>query len=289
MRDAVDLRRLVPRADGDPDADRHGLDRVHAVGEDAHAVFEGGEAHGHVLATSCGAARPGSRTISARPRQARWAATCDALGPAHQLGEPRRQRGAEAHGALDRVGEFRRDARVASATIGTSGSRPQRLGRGDRDRAVRVEQLAGGAAGACDRRPGSAVIVDPVRGEEAARLLPQRAARRQGAGLAERARTPRRPRRRRRAQLEIEPLEIARDLDVHARAEARLDRAEVMRAGLEEARQDVVAVGGDDQLGRSAGPCGGRRARHRHCRNCRSARRSRPRARARRAPRAAAT
>ena len=38
MGDAVDLGRLVPRADIDPDAERGGLDRVHAVGGDAEAV-----------------------------------------------------------------------------------------------------------------------------------------------------------------------------------------------------------------------------------------------------------
>src|SRR6185312_9956110 len=47
MRDAVDLGRLVPRADIDPDAQRHRLDALHRVGEDAHAVLERGHAHRH--------------------------------------------------------------------------------------------------------------------------------------------------------------------------------------------------------------------------------------------------
>src|SRR5208282_4532645 len=39
-----------------------------------------------------------------------------------------------------------------------------------------------------------------------------------------------------------------RDLDVHARRERRLDRANLHDSRCEEARQDVVAVGADDEL-----------------------------------------
>ena len=38
MRDAVDLRRLVPRADIDPEAERDRVDRVDPVGDDPQAV-----------------------------------------------------------------------------------------------------------------------------------------------------------------------------------------------------------------------------------------------------------
>ena len=59
------------------------------------------------------------------------------------------------------------------------------------------------------------------------------------------------------AEIEQQALEIARDLDVHARAGGRHDRARPIDAGLEEAGQDVVAVGRDDQPGdRQAHPMG---------------------------------
>ena len=62
MRDAVDRRRLVPRADIDPDTDRHRLDRIHAVGDDAHAVGEFGDLDAHDAAPAVCAARAWART-----------------------------------------------------------------------------------------------------------------------------------------------------------------------------------------------------------------------------------
>ena len=60
MRDAVDLGRLVPRPDLDPEAERHGFDRVDAVGDDAQPVRQFGELHGHA-ATSFGVRRAWAR------------------------------------------------------------------------------------------------------------------------------------------------------------------------------------------------------------------------------------
>ena len=53
--DAVDLGRLVARADVDPDADARGLDVRHGLGRDAQAVGEGGDldlAHASAM-TNC--------------------------------------------------------------------------------------------------------------------------------------------------------------------------------------------------------------------------------------------
>src|SRR5262249_54452105 len=47
MRHAVDRRRLVARANIDPDAERYRLDAVRGVGEDAHAALERGDARAH--------------------------------------------------------------------------------------------------------------------------------------------------------------------------------------------------------------------------------------------------
>ena len=52
MRDTVDRLRLVARADIDPDSEADGLDTVHPVGNDSHAVFEAGELDAHRLAPS---------------------------------------------------------------------------------------------------------------------------------------------------------------------------------------------------------------------------------------------
>ncbi len=40
MRDAVDFRRFVPRPDIDPDAERHGINGVDPVGDDAQSIRE---------------------------------------------------------------------------------------------------------------------------------------------------------------------------------------------------------------------------------------------------------
>jgi len=45
MGDAVDGRRLVARADADPDADGGGLDPRHRIGGDGEAAVEAGEAN----------------------------------------------------------------------------------------------------------------------------------------------------------------------------------------------------------------------------------------------------
>src|SRR5712691_10024653 len=47
MRGAVHLRRLVPGADIDPEAERHGVDRVDPVGDDPEPVRQCGELCGH--------------------------------------------------------------------------------------------------------------------------------------------------------------------------------------------------------------------------------------------------
>src|SRR3981189_2721338 len=47
MRDAVDLGRLVPGPDIDPQAERDRVDRVDPVGDDPQSVREGGELYRH--------------------------------------------------------------------------------------------------------------------------------------------------------------------------------------------------------------------------------------------------
>src|SRR5437764_5423849 len=56
MRDAVDLGRLMASADLDPDAERDGIDRLDAIGDDAQAIGELSERYGHA-APQLGCAR----------------------------------------------------------------------------------------------------------------------------------------------------------------------------------------------------------------------------------------
>ena len=223
MRDAVDLGRLVAGADIDPDAERDGVDGVDAVGGDPQAVRQGGE-----------------RGRSCRPRLGRarraWARTkprhrADIVRQARSIRSRRSNRSASAGGsgrayagrALDRVGEFRRmgagqrDHRRAAVVAGDLGPR-----RGDADGGVRIDQHA--AARHRSRRSSASVCASSTRWPEnsrARRAMPARPpARRRSAealhGVGDRGAVAA-------LQLEQQPLEIARHLDVHARAEARLD------------------------------------------------------------------
>src|SRR5581483_3045740 len=67
MGHAVDRRRLVARADIDPNTKRYRLDTVHRVGEDAHAALERGEARAHATPPPA-TARACARTKSLTPR-----------------------------------------------------------------------------------------------------------------------------------------------------------------------------------------------------------------------------
>src|SRR3546814_4924219 len=62
-------------------------------------------------------------------------------------------------------------------------------------------------------------------------------------------------------EVEQQALEVGRDLDVHGRRDGRADAADGHGAAVEEAGQDVVAVGADDELGHrqanAAGAIGG--------------------------------
>ena len=160
-------------------------------------------------------------------------------------------------------------ARSRSAPAGARG--------GDADRGVRVDQLAGRRAAP---RPSSP------------RSRPRRRARHRTARA--RARAHRRVTRRRScvaklrpsararaapspaAQIEQQALEIAGDLDVHARADGRHDRARADRRRSRRSAPGCRCGWWRRSAGRSAGPCRARRSRHRRRRNCRSARRTRP-------------
>ena len=74
-------------------------------------------------------------------------------------------------------------------------------------------------------------------------------------------------------QLEQQPLEVGRHLDVHRRARASGTTSSVsIVAGGEEPGEDVVAVRRRRRAGRSAGPCAWPPSRRGRCRSCRSAR-----------------
>ena len=119
---------------------------------------------------------------------------------------------------------------------------------GDADRGMRVDQHAGRAQHLGYRCRGL-VLLDP-RGIEQLAGAPERiGAHAQALVHLKLRHQPGHEGALPAAEIEQQALEIARDLDVHARARGRHDRAGPIDAGLEEARQDVVAVGRDDQLG----------------------------------------
>ncbi|MFM8991255.1 MAG: hypothetical protein ACKOUS_16925, partial [Alphaproteobacteria bacterium] len=164
-----------------------------------------------------------------------------------QVGQPRRQRRADAGRALDRVGELR-GMRAGQRHHRDVAPPARDAGDMDRDRAMRVEQLAGALVHAADRL--DRLLVGAAPGREAGAQRREPGGRDLGAALGAEARhqgggrlAPAAP------ELEQQALEVAGDLDVHRRAEARLDPGERHVALGDGAPQDVVAVGRDDQRG----------------------------------------
>ena len=86
-----------------------------------------------------------------------------------------------------------------------------------------------------------------MRGEQLARPPPALLVGRQGAAFAERSQIGGDGSAVAALQLEQQPLEIARHLNVHAGAEARHDRSDRHLATCHIARQNVVAVSADHQ------------------------------------------
>ncbi len=189
------------------------------------------------------------RAHSPRSRRDRSGSIGRALGPPQQIGELRRERAGAARWPFPPPRGISPDALWRAPPSGPSARAAPARAAATRDGAVRIEQLAGLAQGFRNRRAGSPSSSMRRAVEERARPLPLRVARRQCAGSAKG-----RHRRGNRfavslLQLEQQALEIARHLDIHARAEARFDAADGHGAVVDEAREDVIAVGGDDELG----------------------------------------
>ncbi len=223
MGGAVDLRHLVPGADIDPEAERGRVHRIDPVGDDPEPVRERCELRRHAAPRFGCVRRAWARTKRAtaptslgkmviRSRFSMISASADGTGRA------------DAGGALDRIGKFcrmgggERDHRGRSVLL-----LHLRPGGGDRDRGMRIDQHARAAVGVGHRRERRR-IVDPMPGEEAARAPPGLLVGRQRALLPERLQRGGDRGAVMVLQLEQQPLEIARHLDVHARAEARDDR-----------------------------------------------------------------
>ena len=186
------------------------------------------------------------------------------------------QRRPDAGRLFHRVGEFggmrgrQRDDRRRGIAL-------QRRARGvDGDGRVRVEEhlalLPGARHLALAFGLGAAVRVE-LGADRRQRIVGNGEA----AGLAQRRHEPAHPLGVAAETLEQQPLEIGGHLNVHRGRLRRLDAGQLVLAGAESAREDVVLVGGDDQAARSAGPCAWRTSRPACRRNCRSARRRRPR------------
>ena len=159
--DAVDLGRLVARADVDPDAERGGLQARHVLADDAQAVGEGGDLDGVAHAApnvSRTAASTAARSLSSDGA---------ALGPRHQVGVAVGQLGRIAgggHHGLGKLGRMRRrQGHHGHARRPVGGARATAKRHGG----MRVDQLAGGAQrggdGRCDLRLIGAAAGEQVR------------------------------------------------------------------------------------------------------------------------------
>ena len=137
--DAVDLGRLVARADVDPDADARGLDARHGLGRDPQAVVQGRDPGGLAHAASRASCSMRRRTAASwlgrrSQRSGRWSRS------ARRARQRRRDPGRGA----DRIGELGR-VRGREADQRDRRILPAAAPGGDPDRAVRVDQLAGAA------------------------------------------------------------------------------------------------------------------------------------------------
>ena len=194
-----------------------------------------------------------------------------ALGAGQQVGEVGRQRGADAGGPLDGVGELRR--------VGGR-QRDDRHARGAPSR--RRRRCRPPCAGRPASRSSRSVADDrPASRRRRARRPGRRRRSTRGTWSAS---TSSRPLARNRCScsavqaavapvhLEQQALEVRRHLDVHARAERRHDLRRRHVAVVDEPGEDVVACSTRSPASRSARPSAGRSTRRARCRSCRSAR-----------------
>jgi len=163
VRHAVQLGGLVPRAAGDPDAERRRFHLGHGVDRHAQAVGKRGDldaAHGRTARVPGMGAAPPFHTVVDQRLQRRHVVGAGRrhARAAHQIGEPRRQLGPLAtRRPLHRVRELRR--------MGAGQHHHRHLGiaamlLGDReaDGSVRVERLAVALAASGDRRERARLV-----------------------------------------------------------------------------------------------------------------------------------
>ncbi len=230
MRDAVDLRRLVPGADIDPQPERDRVHRIDAVGDDAQPVRQRREPGCHAAPLDMARRPAGARERgrSARPHRHRSGEPSIRSRLFHDFRQRRRHCRADAGGPLDRIGKFRR-MRASRARPSASRVRRRPLPPGRRrprpryaDRSA-IPVRAVGFGDRVERRR----VVDAVAAKTAPRAARQACS---SAGSAPVSRN------RRNAAATAAPLrpfssnsrrsKLLDDLDVHAGAEARLDRRE---------------------------------------------------------------
>ena len=142
------------------------------------------------------------------------------------------------------------DARVASAIIGVAPSSPRPISRprrGDRDGGVRIDQHPGAAIGLGDRverhqrrRPGGRRTSRARRARPARRRATRRC--RGNCCIAAATAAPLRP-----FSSNSRRSKLLDDLDVHARAEARLDRRRAPSRRSRDSARGCRCVGADDQ------------------------------------------
>ena len=258
MRDAVDLGRLVPRADIDPDAER---DRVDGVDRGRwRSAARSAESRDPVVMLPLRLRGP-ARRAWARTKRATastsFGRTVIRSRLVEELGQRRRQRRADAGGALDRVGKFRR---MRAWPARPSASRRRRAAARRARRRPR-RRYAGRSACRCGdrcrrscrassrRRPGGRKTA-PRAARHACSSAGKRAACRGTAAASSATAAPLRP-----FSSNSSRSKLLDDLDVHARAEARLDRRDRHLAARADSARGCRCGWCRSPAARSAAPC----------------------------------
>ena len=161
--DAVDLGRLVARADVDPDADAHRLHARHGLGRDAQAAIEGGDLRGLAHAVSMTSSWMWRCTAAQIVRQ-----DGAALGPLVQIREALRQLPAGRRSPCAPHRGTSPDGRSRARPAGSSDRAGRRARRGCRPRCAGRPAAPVACQHVGHRRRGL-VLVDPRGVEQLAR------------------------------------------------------------------------------------------------------------------------
>ena len=219
----------------------------HVVGDDGQAGGKTRQANGHRFKALL---RPRARAAprcSLRPPAGRWRGSRERSSPVRMRAKPAGSARLTPAAASTAVGELRR--------MGGRERHHRQPGSANRRATARPTAVCGSARKPVSRVGARAIVaavsrlvgapggeIGPDRGERApARWRKRRSSRGSSISRADRRAVAA-------VGLEQQPLEIRRDLNVHRRRAWSRHAAQLVAPGRQRARQNVVDVGGDDQL-----------------------------------------